>query len=79
MIVNLLIVIATLSGCVVVYRHYTAQIRYEDPTYRSNLQQISLFFDVIQQFDDYVNGVRLEEIKKQYYAIGRYFKSKSNY
>lgn len=79
MIVNLLIVIATLSGCVVVYRHYTAQIRYEDPTYRSNLQQISLFFDVIQQFDDYVTWVQRDEIKKQYSALGRYFKNKSNY
>lgn len=79
MIVNLLIIIVTLGGCVVVYRHYTAQIRYEDPTYRSNLQQISLFFDALERLDDYVTWVQRDQIKKQFATVGKFFKNKSNY
>ncbi|WP_162127942.1 UvrD-helicase domain-containing protein [Flavobacterium phycosphaerae] len=79
MIVNLIIIIATLSGCVFVYRHYSAQIKYEDPTYLANLQQIHVFFDTIQRFDDYVTWVERDQIKKEFAAIGEYFKNKSNY
>ena len=79
MIVNLIIIIATLSGCVFVYLHYKAQKKYEDPTYLSNLAQIPLFLDIVEQFDDYVTWVQRDEIKKQYSALGHYFKNKSNY
>lgn len=79
MILNLIIIIATLSGCVFVYLHYRAQIKYQDPTYLSNVAQIPLFFKTIQVFDDYVTWVQRDQIKKQYSAIGKYFKNKSNY
>lgn len=79
MIVNLMIIIATLSGCVVVYQRYRAQIKYQDPTYLSNLEQISLFFDTIQRFDDYVTWVQRDHIITKFSAIGKYFKNKSNF
>jgi DNA helicase-4 len=79
MIVNLIIIIATLSGCVFVYLHYRAQIKYQDPTYLSNVAQIPLFLDIIEQLDDYVTWVQRDEIKKQFTTIGKYFKNKSNY
>jgi len=79
MIVNLIIIIATLSGCVFVYLRYKAQIKYEDPTYLSNLQQIPLFFNTIQRFDDYITWVQRDKIKNEFAAIGKYFKNKSNF
>lgn len=79
MIVNLIIIIATLSVCLFIYRHYRAKIKYQEPTYLSNVAQISLFFDIIEQFDDYVTWVHRDQIKKQFSAIGKYFKNKSNY
>jgi DNA helicase-4 len=79
MIVNLIIIIATLSGCVFVYQRYKAQIKYEDPNYLSNVAQIPLFLDIVEQFDDYITWVQRDQIKQQFSVIGKYFKNKSNY
>jgi DNA helicase-4 len=79
MIVNLIIIIGTLSGCIFVYLRYKAQIKYEDPTYLSNIAQIPSFFAIIEQFDDYVTWVQRDEIKNQFSAVGKFFKNKSNY
>jgi DNA helicase-4 len=79
MILTLIIIIATLSGCLFVYRQYRVQIKYQDPTYLYNVAQISLFFDTIQRFDDYVTWVERDQIKGQFSDIGNYFKNKSDF
>ena len=51
--------------------------KYKDNTYLSNLSSITLFFDTIKRFDDYVTWVQRDKIKTNFLAVGQYFKGKS--
>lgn len=39
--------------------------KYKDNTYLSNLSSITLFFDTIKRFDDYVTWVQRDKIKRK--------------
>jgi len=76
---TLIIICAVIICFLIVNRQLTEKKKYQNNTYLSNLQQISLFFDEIQRFDDYVTWVQSEQIKTEFSAIGKYFKNKSNF
>ena len=40
--------------------------KYKDNTYLSNLSSITLFFDTIKRFDDYVTWVQRDKIKTNF-------------
>jgi DNA helicase-4 len=79
MILTLIIIAAVIIGFLMVYRQSTERKKYVDPSYQSNLQNIALFFDTIQRFDDYLTWVQRDQIKKQFAAVGQFFKNKSNF
>ncbi len=79
MILTLIIIFAIIISFLIVYRQLTEKKKYEDTTYLLNLQHISLFFDTIQRFDDYLTWVQRDQIKKQFSAVGQFFKNKSNF
>ncbi len=51
--------------------------KYQNTTYLSNLEQISLFFETLSQLDDYITWVHRDAIKQQFAAVGKYFKYKT--
>lgn len=75
----LIIFTVVIISFLVVYRELTEQKKYQDTNYRSYLLQITLFFDTIQRFDDYVTWVQRDNIKTKFSAVGQYFKGKSNF
>lgn len=79
MILTLIIISAIIVSSLIVYRHLTEKKKYQSTTYLTNLEQSSLFFDTIQRFDDYLTWVQRDQIKKQFSAVGQFFKNKSNF
>jgi len=79
MIWTLIIFSVIIISFLIVYRQLTEKRKYEDATFLSNLSQITLFFDTIQSFDDYVTWVQCEKIKSKFSALGQYFKGKSSF
>ena len=66
----ILIIIIVLTICfLIVYRQFIIKNKYQNITYLNSLEQISLFFDTIQKFDDYVTWVQRDQIKKQFSVI----------
>ncbi len=47
-----------LASFIIIYLKLIDNKKYQKPTYLSNLQEITLFFDTIEGFDDYVTWVR---------------------
>jgi DNA helicase-4 len=79
MIWTLIIFSVIIISFLIVYRQLTEKRKYQDATYLVKLPQITLFFDTIQRFDDYVTWVQREKIKTKFSGIGEYFKGKSNF
>ena len=79
MIWALIICSVVIISFLIVYRQLTEKKKYQDTTYLSNLIQITLFFDTIQSFDDYVTWIQREKIKTKFSELGQYFKGKSGY
>ncbi|WP_264564716.1 UvrD-helicase domain-containing protein [Flavobacterium sp. N3904] len=77
MIVTLIIISAVITSFLIVYLQLKEKKKYQDTTYLSNVQQIAAFFDTIQRLDDYITWVHRDHIKKQFSAVGQYFKNKS--
>lgn len=77
--VTLIIFSTVLFGILFIIRQYIENTKYHDTTYLTNLEQIVLFFDTIERFDDYVTWVQRDKIKRQFSAIGKFFKNKSNF
>gem|GEM_PF-4993151 len=69
MVSTLIIILFVVIGVVIGYRQLDRK-KYDDSTYLSNLREISLFFDTIQQFDDYVTWVERDRLKIQFSAVG---------
>ncbi len=63
----------------IVYHQLTEKKKYHNSKYLSSLLQITLFFDTLNRFDDYVIWVQRDKIKAEFDTIGKYFKGKSNY
>jgi DNA helicase-4 len=63
----------------VIFLPWFEQKKYQNTTYRNTLEQLSLFFDTIDQFNDYVTWVQRDAIKKQFAAVGNFFKNKSTF
>ncbi|RXR31507.1 hypothetical protein EQG68_09605 [Flavobacterium piscinae] len=76
-ILGILLIIALLYF--VIFLPWLKQKKYQNPTYLTHLAQISLFFDTLDQLDDYVTWVHRDALKKQFEAVGKYFKSKTSY
>jgi len=76
MIWTLLIISSVIIILVIAY-HQLEKKKYNDTTYLSYLQDISLFFDTIQKFNDYVTWVERDKIKTRFSAVGKFFKNKS--
>jgi DNA helicase-4 len=79
MIFILFIFFVVIIGFLIYYRQFIVNKKYQDETYLSNLQTITLFFEIIQNFDDFVTWVQRDHIKSQFSAVGNYFKNKSDY
>jgi len=79
MMLTLIIIAALIISFLIVYRQLTEKKKYIDTAYLSNIQHIYLFFDTIQRFDDYLTWVQRDQIKKQFSAVGHFFKNKSNF
>ena len=77
MILTISIISVVIISALLVYRQLIEKKKYQDTTYLSNLQQIILFFDTIQNFEDYVTWVQREQIKTRFSAVGQYFKNKT--
>lgn len=78
MIWTLIIISSIIISLVIGYRQLEKK-KYNDTTYLSNLQDISLFFDTIQRFDDYVTWIQRDKIKTRFSPVGQFFKNKSNF
>ncbi|RAR46445.1 UvrD-helicase domain-containing protein [Flavobacterium lacus] len=63
----------------VVFQPWLEKKKYQNTTYLTNLKQISLFFDALEQFDDYITWVHRDAIKQQFSAVGKYFKHKTTF
>jgi DNA helicase-4 len=59
------------------YLYKVEKNKYENPIFKENLTHIDSFFEVIENFDDYITWVQRDEIKKQFSTVGNYFKNKS--
>ncbi|GAA4241134.1 UvrD-helicase domain-containing protein [Winogradskyella damuponensis] len=75
----LIILFIILASAIIVYLKIIENKKYQKPTYVSHLQEITLFFDTIENFDDYVTWVQRDQIKTKFSAAGKYFKGKSRY
>ena len=69
--------VVVVSTLIAKYLLYIENNKYKDNTYLSNLSRITLFFDTIKRFDDYVTWVQRDKIKTNFLAVGQYFKGKS--
>ncbi|MDO6739361.1 UvrD-helicase domain-containing protein [Wenyingzhuangia sp. 2_MG-2023] len=76
---NLLIFFGVITSLIVVIYQVLEKKKYQNKKYISNLSEITSFFDIINNFDDYITWVQREKIKTKFSAIGKYFKGKSNY
>lgn len=75
-----LIFISTIAIGVLVYHYYLKEKKkYQDSTYLHHLNEISIFFDTLQSFNDYVTWVERDRIIKRFAVLRKYFKNKSNY
>ncbi|WP_264509651.1 UvrD-helicase domain-containing protein [Flavobacterium sp. N1719] len=74
-----LIIIGILIGFFWVYSNFKSKKKYQDGLYLTNLEQINLFFQQIEQLNDYVTWVERDRIKAEFTEVGKYFKNKSNY
>ncbi|MCI9843513.1 UvrD-helicase domain-containing protein [Flavobacterium pectinovorum] len=77
MILTISIISVVIISALLVYRQLIEKKKYQDTAYLSNLQQIILFFETTQNFDDYVTWVQRDEIKTRFSAVGQYFKNKT--
>ena len=62
-----------------VYYYKVEKNKYENPIFREHLISIDLFFEVIEQLDDYVTWVERDAIKKRFSAVSSYFKYKTTF
>lgn len=63
----------------IIYQKLTTNKKYKNPNYLSKLEEINVFFDTIQKFDDYVTWMQREKLKIKFSDAGKFFKRKSNY
>ena len=76
---TLIVIGLILIVIVIFYNQSVEKKKYQNEKYLNNLQQIILFFDIIQAFDDYVTWIERDEIKLEFSKVGQFFNSKSNY
>lgn len=79
MTLTISIIVIALLVTFIVYRQSLEKKKYHDTTYLSNLQQITSFFDTIQALNDYTTWIERDQIKSKYSAVGKYFKSKTDF
>lgn len=79
MLWNLIIPSVVVTTSIIVYLRSTEKKKYQNSSYLSRLQEVTSFFDVIQNFDDYITWVQRDKIKTKFSAAGKYFKGKSNF
>lgn len=78
MILALIITFALITFLIIYLRNINKN-KYRNPEYLNYLNQVNLFFDIISHFDDYITWVKRDEIKNQFYLVGKFFKNKSKY
>jgi DNA helicase-4 len=77
---NLIIIsVVIIVPLIIYYRKQLERKKYQDSTYLNNLQQIVMFFETLQEFDDYITWVKRDQIKTRFSALGQHFKNKSNF
>ncbi|MBC8883347.1 hypothetical protein H9X57_07620 [Flavobacterium piscinae] len=67
-ILGILLIIALLYF--VIFLPWLKQKKYQNPTYLTHLAQISLFFDTLDQLDDYVTWVHRDALKNSLKQLG---------
>lgn len=75
---NIIIAIILLFS-ILLYFYKVEKNKYENPIFKENLTHIDSFFEVVENFDDYITWIQRDEIKKQFSAVGNYFKNKSTF
>lgn len=66
-------------AAVILYRYYTAEDRYQHPSYLQHLQQVDVFLSTVEALSGYVTWVQRDEIKATFKDAGRFFKGRSRY
>ena len=75
----ILLIAVILIIALVVYYYIVEKNKYENPIYNEHLTTIDLFFETLEQLNDFVTWVQSDAIKKQFSAVGSYFKNKSTF
>lgn len=77
---SLFIIIAIiLLFSILLYFYKVEKNKYENPIFKENLTHIDSFFEVIENFDDYITWVHRDSIKEQFKEIRIFFKYKSTF
>lgn len=61
------------------YWLYSEKNKYRNPKLFSNLEQIRLFFETIENLDDYITWVHRDQIRLKFQPVAKFFKYKIRY
>lgn len=76
---SVILIIILLLFVYIGFRYKSEKNKYDNPIFKENLAQISLFFELVDKFDDYITWVKRDEIKSQFSSTGKFFKNKTKY
>ncbi|MBE0655162.1 MAG: ATP-dependent helicase, partial [Bacteroidales bacterium] len=76
---TLILFSVVIISSLIVLRELIKKKKYQAPTYLSNLEQITPFFEILDSFDDYVTWVHRDKTKSEFSDVGKYFKGKSRF
>lgn len=79
MIITITLISIVVLLLVFIFLPWLEKKKYQNAVYLTNLEEISLFFDTLAQLDDYVTWVHRDALKKQFEAVGKYFKFKTKF
>ena len=74
-----ILIIIVLLVVYIGFRYKSEKDKYDNLIFKENIAQISLFFELVDTFDDYITWVKRDEIKTQFASIGKFFKNKTKY
>ncbi|WP_288981393.1 UvrD-helicase domain-containing protein [uncultured Flavobacterium sp.] len=76
---TLLIIGIILLLVYILFCYKSEKNKYDNSIFKENLLHISSFFELVDNFDDYITWVKRDEIKTQFSSIGKFFKNKTKY
>lgn len=79
MVLSIIIIAVLLCISLLLYYYKVDKKKYENTVYKDHLKQIDTFFAIEAQLDDYITWVHRNALKKQFEAVGKFFKHKTTY